>query len=230
MKYQYLERATFLERKNRFVAELNKDGQQIFAHVPNTGRCKELLVPGVTALVYKAENPQRKYPYTLWAVYKGERLVHIDSAGANQLTAEALAKGVIGELRGAEQIQREKTFGTSRFDFRFELNGQTCFMEVKGVTLETDGIARFPDAPTERGARHLRELTEAKKQGYGAYVLFVVQMQGVTEFRPHWERDRAFAEALINACKNGVTVLCYDTVVTPEEIALANPVAINLEE
>lgn len=230
MKYQHLETATFVERKNRFVAELQKDGERIFAHVPNTGRCKELFVPGVTVFINKAENPNRKYPYTLCAVYKGERLVHIDSAGANRLTEEALDKGVIRELKGAEKVEREKPFGSSRFDFRFELNGRTCFMEVKGVTLETDGIARFPDAPTERGARHLRELTEAVKQGYGAYVLFVVQMQGIKEFRPHRERDKAFAEALVEAHKNGVTVLCYDTAVTPEEIALARPVAINLEE
>lgn len=230
MEYQDLEKGSFIRRKNRFVAEIELHGERICVHVPNTGRCRELFVPGATVYVQRSANAARKYPYSLCIVEKGAEKVHIDSAGANRLVEEALNHGAIKGLEDITALEREKTFSDSRFDFRFQKDGKVCYMEVKGVTLEQDGVAMFPDAPTKRGARHLEELIKAKDEGYGAYVLFVIQMKGVTRFRPHWERDSEFAINLIRAKKAGVTVLAYDTIVTPEHIRLDAPVEVTLPQ
>lgn len=228
MKYDHLQKGIFIERKNRFVADVEIDGVKTGVHVPNTGRCKEIFVPGTVVYVNRSANPARKYAYTLCAVYKGERLIHIDSAAANRLAEEALKAGRVKGLEDVTEVEREKTYGTSRFDFRFRKGEQLCYMEIKGVTLENDGIAMFPDAPTERGARHLEELIQAKNEGYGAYVMFVIQMKGVTRFLPHQERDPAFTASLSKARAAGVTVMAYDTLVTPEEITLDQPVPVFL--
>ncbi len=230
MRYRHLEKAVFLERKNRFVAEVELNGSPVAVHVPNTGRCRELFVPGAAAYVQRSENTARKYPYTLCAVEKGGMLVHIDSAGANRLAEEALQSGALRGLEDISAVEREKTFSKSRFDFRFQKGKQTCFMEVKGVTLEENGVAMFPDAPTERGARHLAELIKAKEEGYGAYALFVVQMKGPRLFRPHVERDPAFARNLVLAAKAGVIVMAYDTDVTVDEIRLSSEIPVLLQE
>lgn len=228
MQYQNLEKAIFLERKNRFVANVELNGEKISVHVPNTGRCKELFVSGAECYVQRATNTARKYPYTLCAVYKGDMLVHIDSAGANRLCEEALKSGRIIELENVRNVEREKNFANSRFDFRFEKDGRICYMEVKGVTLEKDGVAMFPDAPTERGARHLEELIKAKEEGYGAYVMFVIQMKGPKSFTPHVERDLQFTRNLVRAQNLGVKVLAYDTLVTVDSITLDQPVDVIL--
>lgn len=228
MKYDSREEGIFRVRKNRFVAEVELNGSVIDVHVPNTGRCREILVPGAKVLLTRAANPNRKYPYTLYAVYKGDMLVHIDSAGANRLAEEALNNKKIRGLESIRDIEREKSFSRSRFDFRFHDGERICYMEVKGVTLEENGIAMFPDAPTERGARHLEELIKAKEEGYGAYVLFVIQMKGPYRFVPHVARDPRFAENLRYAVSKGVTVLAYDCTVTPGEITLADPVEVDL--
>lgn len=225
-----MEKGNFIARKNRFVAEIALHGERVAVHVPNTGRCRELFVPGAPVYVQRSANTARKYPYSLCLVAKGEQWVHIDSAGANRLAEEALSCGDIKELEDITALEREKSFSDSRFDFRFQKDGKVCYMEVKGVTLEQDGVALFPDAPTKRGARHLEELIKAKDEGYGAYVLFVIQMKGVSRFRPHFERDREFAINLIRAKNAGVTVLAYDTLVTPEHIALDAPVKVMLPE
>ncbi|MBQ6810712.1 MAG: DNA/RNA nuclease SfsA [Firmicutes bacterium] len=228
MQYQNLEKGIFLERKNRFVANVELNGEVIGVHVPNTGRCKELFVKGTECYVQRAANTARKYPYTLCAVYKGDMLVHIDSAGANRLCEEALKNGRIGGLEAVRNVEREKTFSNSRFDFRFEKDGKICYMEVKGVTLENDGVAMFPDAPTERGARHLEELVKAKEEGYGAYVMFVIQMKGPKSFTPHIERDLQFTRNLVKAQKAGVQVMAYDTLVTVDAITLDSPIDVVL--
>ena len=220
MRYHHLEKAVFRERKNRFVAEVEKDGRPLLVHVPNTGRCRELFVAGAEVYIDRSANGARKYPYSLVIVRKGDQLVHIDSAGANRLVEEGLRDGIIPGLEDVDSVEREKTFGRSRFDFRFQKGEQTCYMEVKGVTLEENGVAMFPDAPTERGARHLRELVKAKEEGFGAYVLFAVQMKGVDSFMPHKERDPRFRESLRAAYEGGVAVIVCDTVVTPEDIHL----------
>ncbi len=230
MNYHNCVEATFLERINRFVARVMVNGQETKAHVPNTGRCREIFVPGATVYLSRSDHPARKYPYTLYEAYKGDMLIHIDSAGANRLTEEALEKGLIEELAGATEIAREKPYGTSRFDFCFQKDGRLCYMEVKGVTLETNGVAKFPDAPTERGVRHLSELKMAAAEGLGAYVLFVVQMKGPSSFTPFVERDYAFSKALCDAVAHGVTVLAYDAKVTPEHITLDRPVSVVLPD
>lgn len=231
MKYENIVEATFLERPNRFVARVRTevDGETA-AHVPNTGRCKEIFVPDTKVYLNRSNQTKRKYPYTLVSAYKGKELIHIHSAGANTIAEEALKEGRIKELQGATDIEREKTFLNSRFDFRFTLGEKTCYMEVKGVTLEVDGRAKFPDAPTERGVRHLEELIKAKEAGFAAYVLFVIQMKGVSSFAPNEERDPAFAAALKKAKKAGVGVLAYDCWVRPQEILLDAPIPIILEE
>lgn len=230
MQYQSLEKGIFIERKNRFVAEVELNGEIVGVHVPNTGRCREIFVPGAEVYVNRAENKNRKYPYTLCAVYKGDMLVHIDSAGANRLAEEALKSGRVKGLEDITDVEREKTFANSRFDFRFKKDGKVCYMEVKGVTLENDGVAMFPDAPTERGARHLEELIKAKEEGFGAYVMFVVQMKGPHCFKPHTERDAAFARNLVKAQAAGVTVMAYDTLVTPASITLNSPMDVILPQ
>lgn len=230
MHYEKIVEAEFLERENRFVALVRTEKEGEFrVHVPNTGRCKEIFQPHTKVWLAKSANAKRKYPYTLYAAYKGNTLIHIDSAAANTLAAEALSTGGIEPLETVTSIEREKTFGTSRFDFRFMEGDKVCYMEVKGVTLEEDGVAMFPDAPTPRGARHLRELTAAASQGLGAYVLFLIQMAGVEYFTPHVKRDPDFAAALREAAAGGVQVLAYDAVVTPEEIKLNKSIPIKLE-
>ena len=230
MEYPHLEAGIFIERKNRFVAEVELNGEIVGVHVPNTGRCKEIFVPGAKVYVQRSSNPARKYAYTLCAVYKGENLIHIDSAGANRLVEEALLRGAVKGLEDVTEVEREKTYGASRFDFRFRKGDRICYMEVKGVTLEQDGTAMFPDAPTERGARHLEELIRAKEEGYGAYVTFVIQMKGVKRFTPNVSRDPVFARNLLRAAEAGVTVMALDTVVTPEKIVLDRPVPVELPQ
>ncbi len=215
MEYKNFVEAVFLDRPNRFVAKVLLGGEETFVHVPNTGRCREIFIPGRRVVLACSDNEKRKYPYTLTSVYKGETLINIDSAAANQVTAEALVQRKIRGLEAVSEIRREVTFSHSRFDLAFVEDGRAAFLEVKGVTLETDGQALFPDAPTPRGKRHLKELIEAKKEGYGAYVLFVLQMRGATVFSPHKERDPAFAAQLLEAAKAGVVVLAYDVMVSP---------------
>lgn len=223
-----MEEAVFIERKNRFVAEIELNGVRTFAHVPNTGRCKEIFVAGTKVYVSRSANENRKYAYTLCMAYKNDMLIHIDSAGANRLVEEAIAARIITELADVSEVEREKTYASSRFDFRFRKGKRICYMEVKGVTLETDGVAKFPDAPTERGARHLEELMAAKQAGFGAYVMFVVQMKGVRSFTPFVERDPLFGRRLVEAHQAGVEILAYDSIVTPGQITLDRAVKVEL--
>ena len=199
------------------------DGEVQVCHVKNTGRCRELLRPGVTVWCQKSDNPNRKTKYDLIAVQKGERLINMDSQAPNEAAYEWLLKGGLGEV---EQLRREYTHGDSRFDFSFVRDGKRCFLEVKGVTLETDGVCAFPDAPTTRGVKHLQGLTCAAGEGYGAYVLFVIQMEGVQYLHPNDATDPAFGEALRTAKAQEVQVLAVDCRVTPDtmEINQAVPV------
>lgn len=222
MKYnKNIIKAKFINRPNRFYSNVKIGEDEIKVHVPNTGRCRELLIEDCTVFLREETNPTRKTPYDLVAVYKGDKLISIDSQIPNKVVEEALKAGKIEALKRYTNILREKTFGKSRFDFKIsDEDGQEYFLEVKGVTLENEGYAKFPDAPTERGAKHLLELVEAKKQGYGAGVLFLVQMEEVTKFSPNDERDKAFGEALRIAKKNGVDIFVYNSVVTEEGITL----------
>lgn len=210
MQYGTMREARFLRRINRFTAFVELDGQEEMVHVKNTGRCKELLIKGAKVFLEEADKEGRKTKYSLIAVYKGNVLVNMDSQAPNQMAAEALAEGKIAEIGSVDFLKREVKYGNSRFDLYYQQGEKKGFIEVKGITLEEDGIAMFPDAPTERGTKHLRELIRAKEEGYESAVLFVIQMKGITEFRPNEERDRKFTEALRDAAAAGVKILAYD--------------------
>lgn len=228
MEYGKMVEARFLRRVNRFTAFVELNGQEEMVHVKNTGRCKELLLEGARVFLEEADKVDRKTKYSLIAVYKGDTLVNMDSQAPNQMTAEALAEGKIEEIGEVDFLKREVKYENSRFDIFYQKGDKKGFIEVKGVTLEEDGIAKFPDAPTERGAKHLRELIKAKKEGYEAAVLFVIQMKGVEEFRPNEERDRNFSEALREAAAAGVKILAYDCKVEVGKVKIENKIPIKL--
>lgn len=225
MQYTKMVPGIFLRRPNRFIAHIEIDGQEQVCHVKNTGRCRELLTPGAQVWCLDALSPTRKTRYDLIAVQKGERLINMDSQAPNHAAGEFLRDNGIGPL---EDLRPETKHGNSRFDFSFTKGSQQCFLEVKGVTLENDGICAFPDAPTERGAKHLRELTQLAKEGYGAYVLFVIQMQDVRYLHPNDDTDPAFAAALREAAAAGVQILAYDCAVTPDTMTIRQNVPVKL--
>ena len=225
MKYTNMIPGKFLARPNRFIAHVEIDGQAEIVHVKNTGRCRELLPVGAKVWCHRSDNPARKTKYDLITVEKGSRLINMDSQAPNTAVKEWLASGGLGEI---ENLRAETKHGDSRFDFSFTRDGKTCFLEVKGVTLENDGICAFPDAPTERGAKHLRGLTEAVKEGCGAFVLFVIQMADVKYLHPNDATDPAFGKALREAEAAGVEVLAVDCLVTEEEMTIGNFVPVVL--
>ena len=231
MKYCNVRKAQFAARPNRFIAECDLDGENVVVHVKNTGRCRELLIPGVTVYLDEPKGRERKTKYDLVAVEKqfknGEHLlINMDSGAPNEAAEEFLKSGNL--FPDATLIRREVTKGNSRFDFCIEENGKTTYLEVKGVTLENDGIASFPDAPTERGVKHVEELVSLKEQGYGAAILFVIQMKGVNEFCPNDTTHKAFGDALRRASDAGVKIYAYDSIVTPETMVIDRPVTVKL--
>ena len=225
MRYENMTPGIFLSRPNRFIAHIEIDGTVEVCHVKNTGRCRELLVPGCTVWCQRSDNPNRKTKFDLIAVQKGDRLINMDSQAPNKAAGEWLAGGGLGEIT---DLRPEVKHGDSRYDFSFVKDGKRCFLEVKGCTLEQDGVCAFPDAPTERGAKHIRGLTVAAGEGYGAYILFVIQMSDVKYIRPHDETDPEFGRALREAAKNGVTVLAMDCAITPETMDIRLPVLVKL--
>lgn len=225
MKYKNILPGTFLSRPNRFIAHVEIAGKQELCHVRNTGRCRELLPAGAQVFCEEALSPNRKTRYDLIAVQKGHRLINMDSLAPNAAAKEWLLAGGLGKI---ENLRPESRHGDSRFDFSFRKEGIGCFLEVKGVTLETDGVCAFPDAPTLRGTKHLRELAQLAQEGYGAYVLFVIQMAGVSYLHPNDATDPAFAAALREAAKAGVQILAMDCAVTPDSMTLRTPVEIRL--
>lgn len=225
MQYENMVPGVFIARPNRFIAHVEIDGQMEICHVKNTGRCRELLTPGAQVWCQRSGNPSRKTKYDLITVKKGDRLINMDSQAPNIAAGEWLRSGGLGEI---SDLKAEYTHGDSRFDFSFLMEGKRCFLEVKGVTLEDDGVCAFPDAPTERGVKHLKGLTQAAKDGYGAFVLFVIQMADVKYLRPHDERDPAFGAALREAAENGVTVMAMDCGVTEDTMQIRLPVLVRL--
>ena len=226
MKYKRITEGRFISRANRFIATVEMEGVPTTVHVKNTGRCRELLVPGTTVYLAVSDNPSRKTKYDLIAVDKNGLLINMDSQIPNDIAAEWLRGS--GLFSPDAIIRREVTCGKSRFDFMICEGEKTSYLEVKGVTLETDGVARFPDAPTERGAKHLRELTALAKQGIGAYVLFVIQMKQIRELHPNDTMDPAFGTALREAAQAGVVIRAVDCIVTPESIMADREVKIVL--
>ena len=225
MQYSNMIPGKFLSRPNRFVAKVEIDSQVHTVHVKNTGRCRELLTPGAIVWCQKSSNPNRKTQFDLITVQKGDRLINMDSQAPNIAAGEWLRAGGLGEV---QNVKAETVHGDSRFDFSFTLDGKRCFLEVKGVTLEQDGVCAFPDAPTERGVKHLKGLTQAAKDGFGAFVLFVIQMPDVKYLHPNDLTDPAFGAALREASANGVTVLAMDCAVTEDSMEIRLPVLVKL--
>ena len=223
MKYDKVVKAKFITRPNRFVAYAELKGRIEKCHVKNTGRCRELLVEGCTVWLSRANNPERKTRYDLIAVQKGDRLINMDSYAPNLAAGEFLTM-----LFPGGSIRSEYTYGNSRFDFYIEYNSKKILLEVKGVTLEDDGVVRFPDAPTERGVKHLNELVKCLEDGYEAYLLFVIQMDKVKYFTPNDGTHPEFGQALREAEKRGVRLLAYDCAVTPDSMVIGKPVEIAL--
>lgn len=222
-------KATFIKRPNRFQAYIKLNGEELMVHVPNTGRCKEILTEGCTVLLRSEPGENRKTAYDLIAGYKNGVLINIDSQIPNKVVHEALINKKVSNLEAYTIIQREKTFGNSRFDFKLSNElGDEYFLEVKGVTYEQNGIVMFPDAPTERGKKHLLELIEAKKQGKGAGVLFLIQLDNVNYFTPYKEMDPKFTEALKLAAENKVDIMAYSCEVTEHSLTLKESIKVKL--
>lgn len=225
MRYRNMVPGIFLSRPNRFIAHVRIDGQEEICHVKNTGRCRELLVPGAQVWCQRADHPGRKTKFDLITVKKGGRLINMDSQAPNTAAKEWLLAGGLGEIT---DLKAETFHGDSRFDFSFTMDGSPCFLEVKGVTLEHDGVCAFPDAPTQRGTKHLKGLIRAAQEGCGAFVLFVIQMADVKYLHPHDERDPDFGKALRQASESGVTVLAMDCAVTEDSMDIRLPVLVDL--
>lgn len=226
-------KGSFVKRLNRFEGIVRIDGIERLVHIPNTGRCRELLTHEAQVILEVKNNPKRKTPYELIMVYKGETLISIDSQAPNRIVEEAVRLGKIDELEGYSYIKREAVYGNSRFDLllkKAESSSEkdSCYVEVKGVTLEVNGAAMFPDAPTERGAKHVNELIEARKNGYRAAIIFLIQLEAVNVFSPNRVMDEGFAEALGKAHGNGVEVFAYNCKVTEKEVVLKEKVHITL--
>ena len=226
MQYGKILPARFLSRPNRFVARVEAEGEELVCHVKNTGRCRELLVPGATVWLEESPNPSRKTKFDLVAVEKGDRLINMDAQAPNKVFGEWAAAG--GFREGLTLLRPETTYGSSRFDFYWESSKSRGFVEVKGVTLEEDGVVRFPDAPTLRGVKHLDELVKARKAGYEAAVCFVIQMEDVRWFAPNDVTHPEFGQALRRAAQAGVEILAMDCAVTPQSLTIGKSVPIRL--
>ena len=225
MIYHNMVEGRFLARPNRFIAHVVIDGQTEICHVKNTGRCKELLQVGAQVWCQRSSNPKRKTKFDLITVKKGGRLINMDSQAPNIAAGEWLLQGGLGQV---EELRPETVHGDSRFDFSFVKDGKTCFLEVKGVTLENSGVCAFPDAPTDRGAKHLRGLTQAVQEGYGAYALFVIQMEDVKYLHPNDTTDPEFGKALREAAASGVHVLAVECHVTEDTIIIGKQIEVLL--
>lgn len=226
MKYLNMEPAVFKARPNRFIAYVETERGEEICHVKNTGRCRELLTPDAVIYVQRNDNPARKTKLDLIGVRKKEYLINMDSQAPNQAVKEWLQAGTLFSKEA--KIYSEKTYGDSRFDFYIEDGERKIFMEVKGVTLEEDGVCRFPDAPTERGVKHIRELQKCLDDGYEAYIFFVIQMSPVKYLEPNDQTHPAFGNALREAAEAGVRVMARDCKITEDSMEIMNEVEVRL--
>lgn len=226
MKYTNILPAKFVSRPNRFIAEIEIDGKREICHVKNTGRCKELLTPDANIYVQYSDNPKRKTKYDLISVYKGTELINMDSQAPNKVFGEWVKNGNF--IADISKIKPECKYKNSRFDFYIEAENRKIFAEIKVVTLEKNGVVMFPDAPTERGVKHIKELCECVKDGYEAYIFFIVQMKNCSFFTPNRATHSAFADALIEADKSGVNIKALNCIVTADELLIDKFVEIKL--
>lgn len=222
-----IESAIFINRPNRFIANVNLNGEEKVVHVPNTGRCKEIFVKDAKVILRKFELGKRKTEYDLISAYKEGKLINIDSQMPNKIVFEALENKKIPKLSKYNNVEKEKTFLSSRFDFRlYNDYGEIYFLEVKGVTLEEESLAKFPDAPTLRGEKHVRELIKAKQKGFGAGIMFLIQFEDVKNFTPNKDMDEKFSKAVLDAKNSGVDLFAYNCIVKEDEITLKKEIDI----
>ena len=226
MKYKNVFKGTFISRPNRFVAYVEICGKTEICHVKNTGRCKEILTPGATVYVEKSDNPERKTKYDVIAVYKGEELINIDSQAPNKVFGEWVNKSDFFD--NVNFVKPECKYKNSRFDYYLEADGKKIFVEVKGVTLEVDGIVKFPDAPTQRGVKHINELADCVKNGYDAYIFFIIQMKNCKYFTPNTDTHPEFADALKSAKNQGVKVVALNCNVLPDTLDIDSFVKVEI--
>lgn len=226
LKYKNIEEAIFVNRPNRFIANVIIDGQLEKVHVKNTGRCKEILREGTKVYLEKSNNPNRKTKYSLISAYKDDLLINIDSQVPNNVVYSAINSNRIDELMDVNLLKKEVTYGDSRFDLYYEKGEEKGFIEVKGVTLETDGLSLFPDAPTERGTKHINGIIDSLKEGYKSYMFFLIQMPGIKYFKANEKMDSKFANALLQAKEEGVQILAYNSIITKDEIKLNEKVQV----
>ncbi len=224
MKYANIKEGIFIERVNRFIAHIDFDGKVEVCHVKNTGRCKEILVKGCKVFVQEFDSKIRKTKFDLISVYKGNRLINIDSQVPNKMFSEWVKLGNL--FKDIKVFKSEVFYKNSRFDFYVEYEDKKAFIEIKGVTLENEGVVLFPDAPTSRGVKHLKELVSAREEGYEAYVIFIVQMEGVKYFTPNYETHKEFGDTLSFCKNNGVNILAFDSVVLKDEIYIKDSVKV----
>lgn len=230
MKYEKILEGIFINRPNRFIANVLIDGREETVHVRNTGRCREILLPGAKVILEDcSHNTNRKTKFSLIAVWKGDMLVNIDSQVPNAAVFKAIEDKKIKGFDDLTHIKREVVYGKSRFDIYFETKEDKGFIEIKGVTLENNGIAMFPDAPTQRGTKHLLEMIGAVENGYRGIILFLIQMKGPELFRPNWKMDQIFSESVQLAYEKGVEILAYDSMVTNNSISVNEGIKIDIK-
>ena len=227
MKYENTTQGIFISRPNRFIANIDIGGEVKVCHVKNTGRCRELLIPGARVILERSTNADRHTEYDLIAVYKGDLLINIDSQAPNKVFGEWAKYSAL--FKNASFIKPEYTYGSSRFDFYIEADTKRILAEIKGVTLENDGVLRFPDAPTERGVKHIKELIKAKTEGFDAYLFFVIQMRECKYFAPNRATHPEFADALLEAKNKGVGVFALNCEVTEDSLEIRDFVPVVLD-
>lgn len=221
MKYENIVEGIFIKRINRFIAEVVINGEIEEVHVKNTGRCKELFIKGRKVFLQESDKAERKTKYSLISIYKEDKLINIDSQVPNAVVYESIISNLLPEFYQLEEVRREKTYKTSRFDIYYKKeNGKEGFIEIKGVTLEDEGMSMFPDAPTERGRKHIYEMIDAVKNGYEGTIFFLIQLEDAWGFKPNEITDKKFAIALNEAKKNGVNILIYTSKITKETISI----------
>lgn len=230
MKYENIYEGTFIKRINRFIANVNIDGSEELVHIKNTGRCKELFIEGSKIFLEKSNNPNRKTKYSLISIYKGNELINIDSQVPNKMVYDGILDGSIEGFKDITLLRREKTYGNSRFDLYYEKENEKGFIEVKGVTLENNKIASFPDAPTTRGTKHVNELIKGQEEGYKNYIVLVIQLENVNLFVPNYKTDPVFGKSLKNADLKGVEIRVYNSLVTFNTIAINKPIKYSLKQ
>lgn len=227
MIYDNILPAVFISRPNRFIAEIEVEGKREICHVKNTGRCKELLTDKAKIYVQKSDDPSRKTKYDLISVYKEQELINMDSQAPNKVFGEWVSDGNF--IKNISLLKPECKYKNSRFDFYIETDGRKIFAEIKGVTLEENGIVMFPDAPTERGVKHIKELCQCVDDGYEAYIFFIVQMKNCEFFTPNSKTHQEFADALIEAKRKGVNIKALNCIVKPDELKIDKPIEIRLK-